>query len=190
MSATCLAARLRGFDALTPSRTPDETFELLDGWTTLMADAVEGRGGVVTRMEGDGLAAVFGAASPASAVADAALAAVEAAREMVELTAMLGAQHGASAVSAAPARAPGIGIGIGVGVASGDVLVGRAGTSRRTAFVCLGDAPAHALRLERDGAAAGRAVLIDAATGAALSTRVATEPVGTAFAPTARGTPG
>ncbi|MEP7301598.1 MAG: response regulator [Caldimonas sp.] len=165
--ATLLAARLRDVDALAAQQPAQETLELLSSWTTLMLDAIEGQGGVVTQIAGDSLAAVFGAAGPgAGGVAESAASAVQAAQEMGELVA------GFNAERAALGKAP---IALAVGIAGGAVVTGQAGTPRRAAWVCVGAAVQRAARLEALASeqVAGT-VLIDAATHAALAGRVAT----------------
>ncbi|MGZ5278234.1 MAG: hypothetical protein ACXWCU_20200, partial [Caldimonas sp.] len=58
----------------------------------------------------------------------------------------------------------------------GEVVAGHAGTPRRAAYVCVGAAVQRALRLEALAAERGAgAVLVDAASHAALAGRVATD---------------
>ena len=55
---------IRDFTALVESQPPEETIELLNAYYALMFDAINGRGGVVNQMIGDGLMAIFGAPLP------------------------------------------------------------------------------------------------------------------------------
>jgi adenylate cyclase len=72
-------------------------------------------------------------------------------------------------------RAP---IAMGVGVASGEVIAGYTGTMDRATYTCVGDTVNLAARLEAHTKACGEAVLVDAATQAALQSRVTTRALG------------
>ena len=67
-------------------------------------------------------------------------------------------------------------IDLSVGIASGEVLAGFAGTTRRAAYVCVGAPMQRAMLLEAAATQPGSLLLIDGATRAAVSGRVATEP--------------
>ena len=164
--ATLLVARLRDFDALAMAQPAQETLELLSNWSTLMLDAIEGQGGLVNQMAGDGLTAVFGVPEPASGDAGAAWAGVRAALEMLELVALFNNERSASGKAA---------IELSIGIASGEVVAGHAGTPRRGAYVCVGAAVQRAARLEALATQHGGSALIDAATHAAVSGRAATD---------------
>ncbi len=172
--ATLLLARLRDIDALASRQPAQETLELLSSWTTLMLDAIEGQGGVVSQIAGDGIGAVFGADTPSSTHGDAAGAAVQAALEMLELVAQFNAERAALGKPA---------IALHVGIASGEVVAGDAGTARRMAFVCVGAAVERAACLEALASGRAGAVLIDAATHAALSGREPTQALPSAVLP-------
>ncbi len=60
----CMFCDIRDFTALVESQPPEETIELLNTYYTLMFDAINGHGGVVNQMIGDGLMAIFGAPLP------------------------------------------------------------------------------------------------------------------------------
>jgi adenylate cyclase len=174
VEATVLRARLRGIDALAAAQPAAETLELLGSWTTLMLDAIEGRGGRVTAIEGEAISAAFGAGDAAAGPQEAAWAAVQATREMAELAAQFNAERSAAGRLA---------LGLGVGLASGEVVVGRAGTQRRPVLVCVGAAAQRAVRLEALAAERELSVLIDAATHAAVAGRAATSAVAPALLP-------
>ena len=168
VEATVLAARVRNIEAWMAAQPVADTLELLSRWTTLMLDAVEGLGGRLARMTGDGLVAVFGAGA-AGAGGEAAATAARAAIEMRELTLQLRAEGGASSPTAPVLE-------VGIGLASGWVAVGQAGSTRRSAWVCIGAPVQRALQLEAlDPGAGGMAALIDGATQLALGTAVSTE---------------
>lgn len=166
VQATVLFADLRGFTALVASQTPEDTIELLNTWYTLMFDAIGGQGGVVNQIIGDGLMAVFGAPMP---LPEPGLSAVRAALDMCEMVELFNAER------ASEDRAP---IAMGVGVASGEVIAGYTGTMDRATYTCVGDTVNLAARLEAHTKACGEAVLVDAATQAALQSRVTTRALG------------
>lgn len=166
VQASVLFCDLRGFTALVESQPPEETIELLNAWYTLMFDAINGAGGVVNQMIGDGLMAIFGAPLP---LADAPSAAVRAALGMVEMIELFNAERAALGKPA---------LAIGVGIASGDVVAGYTGTHARATYTCVGDTVNLAARLEQHTKSASRALLIDGATRAAIDARVAVEPLG------------
>ena len=165
VAATLLVARLRDVEVLASQQPAQETLELLSSWTTLMLDALGGQGGLVNQITGDGLTAVFGIGGP-SPTGAAPWAAVQAALEMHELVTQFNAERSASG------KVP---IALCIGVASGEVVAGQAGTPRRAAQVCVGTAVQRAIRLEALAAPGATAILIDGATHAALSGRVATD---------------
>ncbi len=165
VEATLLVARLRDVDALASSHPAQETLELLSSWTTLMLDAIEGHGGLVNQLTGDGLTAVFGTQEPSRSSGGAPWAAVQAALEMLELVVQFNAER--SALGKVP-------VVPSIGIASGEVVAGRAGTPRRAAYVCVGAAVERAARLEALAGERAGAVLIDGETHAALAGRVAT----------------
>jgi class 3 adenylate cyclase len=157
---------IRGFTALVESQPPEETIELLNAYYALMFDAINGHGGVVNQIIGDGLMALFGAPLP---VADCAGGAVAAALEMIELIEQFNLERGAT-------RKPPIRIGIGI--ATGDVVAGYTGTQLRATYTCIGDTVNLAARLEAHTKVAGRGILIDEDTERALSDGVRTDPLG------------
>jgi adenylate cyclase len=58
------------------------------------------------------------------------------------------------------------------------MVAGYAGTNERATYTCIGDTVNLASRLEGHTKVAGRAILVDATTRAALGDRVAVEPLG------------
>jgi class 3 adenylate cyclase len=170
--ASVMFCDIRGFTALVESQPPEETIELLNAWYTLMFDAINGAGGVVNQMIGDGLMAIFGAPQ---ALSDAPAAAVRAALDMVEMIGLFNAER------AATGKPP---IAIGIGIASGEVVAGYTGTQQRATYTCIGDTVNLAARLEQHTKEARRTILIDGATRAALgdddAQRVAIEALGEA----------
>ena len=166
VQATVMFCDIRGFTAIVESQGPEETIELLNTWYTLMFEAITAQGGVVNQMIGDGLMVIFGAPLP---VAEPPMAAVRAALEMMEMIELLNAERAAEGKAA---------LAIGVGIATGDVFAGYTGTQERATYTCVGDTVNLAARLEAHTKVAGRGILVDDATQAALHARVATEPLG------------
>ena len=166
VQATVMFCDIRGFTAIVESQGPEETIELLNTWYTLMFEAITSQGGVVNQMIGDGLMAIFGAPLP---VAEPPLAAVRAALEMIEMIELLNAERAAEGKAA---------LAMGIGIATGDVFAGYTGTQERATYTCVGDTVNLAARLEAHTKLAGRGILIDAATQAALSGRMRTETLG------------
>ncbi len=166
LPATVMFCDIRGFTAIVESQGPEETIDLLNTWYTLMFDAITSRSGVVNQMIGDGLMAIFGAPLP---VAEPPLAAVRAALEMTEMIELLNAERAAEGKPA---------LAIGVGLATGDVFAGYTGTQERATYTCVGDTVNLAARLEAHTKTAGRGILVDGATHAALAGRVTSEALG------------
>ena len=164
--ASVMFSDIRGFTPLVESQPPEETIDLLNTYYTLMFDAISGHGGVVNQMIGDGLMAIFGAPLPLPDHEDGA---VQAALEMIDLVGMFNAERAAAGKPE---------IRIGIGIASGEMVAGYAGTSKRATYTCIGDTVNLAARLETHTKLAGRAILIDGATRGKLPERVAIEVLG------------
>ena len=164
--ASVMFSDIRDFTPLVESQPPEETIDLINTYYTLMFDAISSHGGVVNQMIGDGLMAIFGAPLP---LPDHEASAVRAALEMIELVGMFNLERAA-------AEKPQIRIGIGI--ASGEMVAGYAGTSRRATYTCMGDTVNLAARLETHTKLAKRSILIDSATRKALPERVAVESLG------------
>lgn len=165
VQATVMFCDIRGFTALVELQTPEETIEFLNTYYMLMFDAINGQGGVVNQMIGDGLMALFGAPLP---LGDAAPRAVAAALEMMQLIQQLNVDRRAAGKAE---------IRIGVGVATGVVIAGYTGTLHRATYTCIGDAVNLAARLERHTKVSGGGILIDDATRQGLNDTVLTHPL-------------
>ena len=166
IAGTVMFCDIRGFTSITEAQSPEETIELLNTFYTLMFDAISSHGGVVNQMVGDGLMSIFGAPLPLDRPC---ACAVAAAREMIELIELLNVERAAGG----KAR-----LRIGIGIATGDMIAGYTGTHSRATYTCIGDAVNLAARLEAHTKEAGRSILIDAATAAALDGTPALEPLG------------
>jgi adenylate cyclase len=166
VQATVMFSDIRGFTTMSEQLPPEETIELLNTYYTLMFDAISGQGGVVNQMIGDGLMAIFGAPLP---LADPCASAVRAAQEMIEMVALFNQE---------PDRAGKPLIQIGIGIASGSMIAGYTGTEQRATYTCVGDTVNLAARLEAHTKMAGRAILIDSQTQAALGEAFASDALG------------
>ncbi len=166
VTGTVMFSDIRGFTPLVESQPPEETIDLLNTYYTLMFDAISGHGGIVNQMVGDGLMAIFGAPLP---LPDHCGSAVRAALEMIEMVDMFNLERAAAGKPQ---------IKIGIGIASGEMVAGYAGTSKRAAYTCIGDTVNLAARLEAHTKAAKLPILIDGATRAPLSERVQVESLG------------
>jgi adenylate cyclase len=164
--ASVMFTDIRGFTTLAETQPPEETIELLNTYYTLMFDAIQNNGGVVTQMAGDGFMAVFGAPVPRD---DYCAAAVRTALEMIETMELFNLER------VAGNKPP---IKIGIGIASGEMVAGYAGTTERTTYTCNGDTVNLASRLESHTKAAGRTILIDGATRAGLAENAKVESLG------------
>jgi adenylate cyclase len=164
--ASVMFSDIRDFTPLVESQTPEETIDLLNTYYTLMFDAISSHGGVVNQMIGDGLMAIFGAPLP---LVDHEASAVNAALEMIELIGMFNLERAAADKAQ---------ISIGIGIATGEMVAGYAGTSKRATYTCFGDTVNLAARLETHTKVAKQPILIDAATKGKLSDSIAVEALG------------
>jgi len=159
VEATILFCDIRGFTTLCETQPANDTIELLNTFYTLMFDAVDEHGGLVTMMAGDGFMAVFGAPTPRP---DHAVRAVRAGLEMLDLIALFATEQQAQGKPR---------IKIGVGVASGTVVAGYAGTQHRATYTCVGDVVNVAARLEAHTKEVGEPLVVDADTLSRLEDR-------------------
>ena len=156
---------IRGFTAMSEHQPPEETIELLNVYYTLMFEAIDSHGGIVSLMIGDGLMALFGAPRP---LEDHAGHAVLAAQDMLALLGQFNLERDATG------KPP---LEIGIGIATGEVVAGYAGTQQRATYTCIGDSVNLAARLEAHTKVARYPILMDATTRAVLGDRVGVTPV-------------
>ena len=166
VDASAMFCDIRSFTTISESREPAETIELLNDYYLLMMDAINGEGGIVNQIVGDGLMAIFGAPVPRE---DHRQAAVLAARQMVELIRLFNDEQAARDK---------VQIQIGVGIASGRVVAGYTGTQNRATYTCVGDTVNVAARLEAHTKELGRPILIDENTRSGLADGIALEAQG------------
>lgn len=134
--ATVMFVDLRNFSAYCEGRPPEETATVLHLFYTTATRVVEGHGGVVEQMVGDGLMAVWNGSSPTADHGERALAAA------AELWCALGAQLPNRSSRRTPA------LDVGIGLESGTVLVGSFGPAGRRVHTVLGETVTVAARLE------------------------------------------
>ena len=150
--ASAMFSDIRSFTTLAETQTPQETIDLLNTYYTLMFEAISTNGGVVNQMIGDGLMAIFGAPLPQE---DHCERAVRAALEMVEMIDLFNVDQESQGKPK---------IQIGIGIASGQMVAGYTGTTRRATYTCVGDTVNVAARLEAQTKVLLQSILIDAAT--------------------------
>lgn len=161
VEATILFCDIRSFTTIAEARPPAETIELLNDYYALMMDAIASEGGIVNQIIGDGLMAIFGAPISHN---DHAARAVRAAQQMLELIELFSQQQ------LAAQRVP---IRIGIGIASGQVIAGFTGTTRRATYTCVGDTVNLAARLESQTKVLGDPLLLDEQTRRGLDASIA-----------------
>jgi len=169
VTASVLFADIRAFTTIAESQEPSETIDLLNGYFSLMFDAINNNGGSVNQMVGDGLMAVFGA--PLFIEEHRELA-VRAALEMLDQLKVFNIQQAAQNKTQ---------IHIGIGIASGNMIAGYTGTQSRAIYTCIGDTVNLASRIESHTKVALRPLLIDHNTRMGLSDSYHLEDLGPAL---------
>ncbi len=149
-----LFADLRGFTTFCDSNNTVEIFPLLNQFLGAMIKPVIDNKGIVDKIIGDAVMAIFGLGSDEGD--DYKERAIATGTEMIERISEITAKSG-DYVSV---------MGLGVGIASGDVVVGILGNERRRSFTVIGHRVNLAARLE--GQARAGELLIDVATWEAL----------------------
>lgn len=152
MDATILFADIRSFTTYAEQNDAKEVLETLNEYFAAMFEPIASHDGIVNQILGDGLMALFGTISRKGDH-----------REQAVLTAieMLKAQEELNQKRIAENRTR---IDIGIGIASGNVMVGYAGTQHRATYTCVGDTVNLAARIENYTREVNRQILIDAYT--------------------------
>ncbi len=125
---------IRGFTAMTRTRSAADTVALLNDFFAEMIEIVDRHHGFINKFLGDGFLALFGAALADPAAASNALAA---GRDMLRAVDVWNAAH--------PQRALNVGIGIHIG----EAITGSIGSPRRKEYTAIGDTVNLAARLEQ-----------------------------------------
>ena len=150
--ATVLFADIRRFALMSETMTPRNTVSMLNEFFTEMVEVIFTRGGMLDKYMGDGLMAIFGAPVVGSADADNAL---YVANDMIRAL---------GAFNSRRARRRSEPIEIGIGLATGEVLAGSVGASKRLEYTAIGNNVNLAARLESATKYYGTPVLLAAAT--------------------------
>lgn len=149
-----LFADIRGFTAFGEHRSPAEAFEMLNTYLNVMIRPVLDGGGIVDKIVGDAIMAVFGIL-PSTSTAP--CLAVAAAGEILKHADSVAADRQQSGQSA---------LGVGVGIATGPVIFGVLGSKDRRTLSVTGHPVNLAARLESQ--ASSGETLIDETTFNAL----------------------
>ena len=126
MELDVMFADIRGYTSICEKMTPDETFEFLNNYLSLVGPVVREHGGYIDKYLGDGILALF--LTPGQSV----LAAMELQRRLISLN--------------QSKRYPTVKVGIGI--ARGKCAVGLIGESQRVDPTIIGDTVNLASRLE------------------------------------------
>jgi adenylate cyclase len=151
---------IRGFTAMTRTRTADETVTLLNDFFAEMIEIVDRHSGFINKFLGDGFLALFGAALADPAAAANALAA---GRDML------------GAVDAWNMAHPGRQLKIGIGIHIGEAITGSIGSPRRKEYTAIGDTVNLAARLEQLTKETGARLLFSEAMRKATDARDAVD---------------
>jgi len=145
-----------GFSTLSEAMRPEEIVSLMNGYLTVMSEAIEASGGFVDKYVGDAIVAIFGA--PVRS-ADHAVKAVAAALDCRRRLEALNRER------ASPIQHR-------IGLNTGEALIGNIGSRRRFNYTAFGDSVNLASRLEQVSASFGTSILaaesVVTATGAAF----------------------
>jgi adenylate cyclase len=180
VTATVLFSDLEGFTAVAERLGPTELLDWLNDYMETMAGLVLEHGGIIDDYYGDAIMADFGvplARGSEEAFTLDARNAVDCALAMREAVSRLNMENQRRSLPAVRMR---------VGIATGEMMAGFLGTSRRMKYTTIGDTVNTAARLESyakelppAGADEGDCrILIAASTARRLDGRYRTEPVG------------
>lgn len=153
VECTVLFVDIRRFTALAEVMSPARLIGTLNRYFERMLAAVEAQGGIVNKFGGDSLLAVFG--SPLNPSPDHARRAVQAALEMRQALKEFNAEQ-------LQAELPEVRVGFGI--ASGELVAGNVGSSRKLEYTVIGDPVNLAARLQELTTDLGADILISAET--------------------------
>lgn len=135
-----LVADIRNFSAFAAHRPPEETMALLHAFSSVAVEVVERHGGVVERVAGDSILAVWNAFSACDAHPQQAM---DAACELISATRSL-----LSSKSLDSDGGPVQPLALGIGLEAGTAIVGSFGPARRRAHAALGEPVSVASRIQ------------------------------------------
>jgi adenylate cyclase len=150
---TVLFVDIRRFTALAEVLPPARLIGTLNHYFERMLTAVEAEGGIVNKFGGDSLLAVFG--SPLNPADDHAARAVRAALHMRQALADFNRDQAASELPE---------LQVGFGLATGEVVAGNVGSSRKLEYTVIGDPVNLAARLQELTSELGAEILLSAET--------------------------
>ncbi|HJU20128.1 MAG TPA: GAF domain-containing protein [Stellaceae bacterium] len=154
--ATVLFSDIRRFSTISEAMAPRETVAMLNDYFTEMVEVVFTHGGILDKYIGDALMAIFGAPVSGDADADNALGVASDMMQALKRFNRRRAERGLDPLD------------IGVGLATGEVLAGSIGSSKRMEYTVIGDRVNLAARLESANKYYGTSVLLAAETKQAL----------------------
>ncbi len=167
VTSTIIFADIRDFTGVSEALPASNLIEMLNRYFERMAGVVVDHGGLVNKFGGDSLLAIFG--SPLNPNTD----------------------HGARAVRAAIAMEAALidfnreqvdaylpEIMIGIGIATGDVVAGNVGSTKKLEYTVIGDAVNVSSRLQAMTKEIGHSILANAETARAGSEAASFEEVG------------
>lgn len=155
---TVLFADIRRFTALAEVLPPARLIGTLNRYFERMLAAVEAEGGIVNKFGGDSLLAIFG--SPLNPSEDHATQAVRAAQRMRAALREFNAEQAAAEMPE---------LRVGFGVATGEVVAGNVGSTRKLEYTVIGDPVNLAARLQELSPELGASLLVSAEAAGEVS---------------------
>lgn len=152
---TVMFADIRGFTVFSEASQPEEVFETLNVYLGAMIPAVLNEHGVLDKIIGDEIMAIFGMVPAALAGPDLA---VRAGRQLLSEVRRLNREREAAGLAT---------LFVGVGIATGPVSLGTLGSEARKSVTVIGNHVNMASRLQ--GLAKANQMVVDSTTFAALS---------------------
>jgi adenylate cyclase len=153
-----LFSDVRGFTTLSENLGARDTVSLINAYFTEMVDVIFERNGVLDKYIGDAIMALFGAPFPSDHDADNAILAAN------EMFLRLRDHNARQSRRGLPE------LQIGVGIATGDVVVGNIGSTKRMEYTVMGNSVNLASRLESANKRFGTTILVEEATIRRLKT--------------------
>ena len=174
-TVSVLMSDLRGFTTLSERLPPDRISETMNEYFTAVVEVIMSHRGIVQDFIGDGILAVYGAPLDDP---DHAWHAITTALDMQAALRRLNAGWQAAGRPA---------LAMGVAVHTGEVFAGNVGSPKRKKYSVMGDTVNTTSRIEGLNRELGTAILISAATLAAVKDRVVVHCPGRARAMQRRG---
>lgn len=134
-NVTAVFVDISGFTAMAETRDPEEVSAIVTSCHTILGEIIDEYGGVVDKIVGDGLMAIFGAPVHEDDPERAILASMDMLRDMKVMSQKL-------------KRDVGISLGLSIGINTGVVVIGDVGTTMRLDYTVMGDVVNTAARLQ------------------------------------------